>query len=78
MLSEPGTEGQPFNRTAFFNCNTVNQQYEYFSIDSRAPHTNDDRKKARSGHSQETAASFSPLNMFAAGNGNRAETTLLV
>lgn len=28
---------EPFTRTAYFNYNTVNQQYEYFSIDSRAP-----------------------------------------
>jgi len=28
---------EPFTRTAYFNYNAVNQQYEYFSIDSRAP-----------------------------------------
>jgi Protein of unknown function (DUF1579) len=28
---------EPFTRTAYFNYNAVNQQYEYFSLDSRAP-----------------------------------------
>jgi hypothetical protein len=33
------TEGQPgfFVRNAIFNYNAVNKQYEYFSIDTRAP-----------------------------------------
>lgn len=32
-----------FTRTAFFNYNTVNQQYEYFSLDSRAPQMMNER-----------------------------------
>jgi Protein of unknown function (DUF1579) len=28
---------ESFTRTAYFNYNAVNQQYEYFSLDSRAP-----------------------------------------
>ena len=26
---------EPFNRTAYFNYNTVTQQYEYFSLEPR-------------------------------------------
>lgn len=32
-----------FTRTAFFNYNVVNQQYEYFSLDSRAPQMMNER-----------------------------------
>lgn len=32
-----GSEQEPFTRVAYFNYNAVNQQYEYFSIDTRAP-----------------------------------------
>ncbi len=32
-----------FTRTAFFNYNAVSQQYEYFSLDSRAPHMMNER-----------------------------------
>ncbi|MDB5766076.1 MAG: hypothetical protein JWQ61_890 [Collimonas fungivorans] len=32
-----------FTRTAFFNYNAVNQQYEYFSLDSRAPQMMNER-----------------------------------
>lgn len=37
MELKPESKDQPFTRIAYFNYNTVNQQYEYFSIDSRAP-----------------------------------------
>jgi hypothetical protein len=33
----PGQKGEAFTRVAFFNRNAVTRQYEYFSIDSRAP-----------------------------------------
>lgn len=36
---EPGekSEGAPFTRVAYFSYNWINQQYEYFSLDSRLP-----------------------------------------
>jgi hypothetical protein len=36
---EPASEskGESFTRIAYFNYNVVNQQYEYFSVDTRAP-----------------------------------------
>ena len=38
-IMEPPQKSGPesFTRTAYFNYNAVNQQYEYFSLDSRAP-----------------------------------------
>lgn len=38
-MMEPArkTDKDPFTRTAFFNYNAVSKQYEYFSLDSRAP-----------------------------------------
>jgi Protein of unknown function (DUF1579) len=35
LAQRPGPE--PFTRTAYFNYNAVNQQFEYASLDSRAP-----------------------------------------
>jgi hypothetical protein len=35
-LAQPSAP-ESFTRTAYFNYNSVNQQYEYFSLDSRAP-----------------------------------------
>ncbi len=35
-LAQQSGQG-PFTRTAYFNYNAINQQYEYFSLDSRAP-----------------------------------------
>lgn len=35
-LSQKSKQGS-FTRTAYFNYNSVSQQYEYFSVDSRAP-----------------------------------------
>src|SRR3977135_2631586 len=34
---------ESFIRTAYFNYNTVSQQYEYFSLDSRAPQMMNER-----------------------------------
>lgn len=31
------TQGEPFTRVAYLAYNTVDQQYEYFSLDTRAP-----------------------------------------
>lgn len=38
-IMEPAQKSgqESFTRTAYFNYNAVNQQYEYFSLDSRAP-----------------------------------------
>ena len=36
METVPGSK-QPFTRVAYFNYNAVNRQYEYFSLDTRAP-----------------------------------------
>ena len=37
MTLASGSSETPFTRVAYFDYNTVNQQYEYFSLDSRAP-----------------------------------------
>ena len=37
MELAPGSKEQAFTRHAVFNYNAVNQQYEYFSIDTRGP-----------------------------------------
>src|SRR6266851_7422819 len=37
MELPPGSKQDPFTRIAFFNYNSVNQQHEYFSLDTRAP-----------------------------------------
>ena len=36
---------ESFNRTAYFNYNAVTQQYEYFSLDSRAPQMMNERSE---------------------------------
>jgi hypothetical protein len=36
-------KGDAFSRMAYFDCNTVNRQYEYFSIDTRAPEMMNER-----------------------------------
>jgi hypothetical protein len=36
---------ESFNRTAYFNYNTVTQRYEYFSLDSRAPQMMNERSE---------------------------------
>lgn len=37
MTPVPESKQEPFTRIAYFNYNTVSQQYEYFSMDTRAP-----------------------------------------
>jgi Protein of unknown function (DUF1579) len=37
MEPEQSSEGPPFTRVAYFSYNWINQQYEYFSLDSRLP-----------------------------------------
>jgi Protein of unknown function (DUF1579) len=37
MQLAAGSKEEPFTRIAYFNYNPINQQYEYFSIDTRAP-----------------------------------------
>ncbi len=37
MEPAPGPNQDPFTHIAYLNYNTVNQQYEYFSMDTRAP-----------------------------------------
>jgi hypothetical protein len=37
MELPPGSKQDPFTRIAFFNYNAVNQQHEFFSLDTRAP-----------------------------------------
>lgn len=37
MTLPPGSTQAPFTRIAYFNYNAVNKQYEYFSLDTRAP-----------------------------------------
>jgi hypothetical protein len=36
-------DDNPFKRIAYFNYNTVNRQFEYFSLDSRAPQMMNER-----------------------------------
>jgi hypothetical protein len=36
----------PFTRVAYFDYNAVNQQYEYFSLDTRAPQMMNERSRA--------------------------------
>ncbi len=43
MELPPGSIGDPFTRVAIFDYNAVNQQYEYFSIDTRAPQMMNER-----------------------------------
>ena len=38
-----------FTRAAYFNYNAVNQQYEYFSLDSRAPQMMNEKSQAAEG-----------------------------
>jgi hypothetical protein len=43
MELAPGSKEAPFTRIACFNYNMVNQQYEYFSIDTRGPQMMNER-----------------------------------
>jgi uncharacterized protein DUF1579 len=43
MELAPGAKADPFTRMAFFEYNGVTSQYEYFSIDSRAPQMMNER-----------------------------------
>jgi Protein of unknown function (DUF1579) len=43
MEMAPKSKGEPFTRIAYFNYNGVNQQYEYFSVDTRAPQMMNER-----------------------------------
>ena len=40
----------PFTRVAYFDYNTVNQQYEYFSLDTRAPQMMNERSLTAAPH----------------------------
>jgi len=42
----------PFTRTAYFNYNAVNQQFEYFSLDSRAPQMMIEKSNVAEGQSK--------------------------
>jgi hypothetical protein len=42
----------PFTRTAYFNYNAVNQQFEYFSLDSRAPQMMIEKSNVAEGQSR--------------------------
>ncbi len=37
VMEPADSKQESFTRVAYFSYNTVNQQYEYFSIDTRAP-----------------------------------------
>lgn len=43
MKPAPESKEEPFTRIAYFNYNAVSQQYEYFSMDSRAPQMMNER-----------------------------------
>jgi hypothetical protein len=48
MSATPGSQGA-FTRIAYFGYNAVNQNYEYFSLDTRAPQMMNERSYGRSG-----------------------------
>lgn len=48
MSATPGSKG-PFTRLAYFGYNAVNQNYEYFSLDTRAPQMMNERSFGASG-----------------------------
>jgi hypothetical protein len=50
-IMEPAQKSgqESFSRTAYFNYNPVNQQYEYFSLDSRAPQMMNERSNETEG-----------------------------
>ncbi|MBV9182504.1 MAG: DUF1579 family protein [Acidobacteria bacterium] len=52
MELAPGAKGQPFTRMSYFDYNTVGRQYEYFSIDSRAPQMMNERGSFSKSHDQ--------------------------
>lgn len=43
MTLVPGEKGDQFTRMSYFDYNAVTRQYEYFSIDSRAPQMMNER-----------------------------------
>lgn len=46
MTLAPGSTQESFTRVAYFNYNSVNRQYEYFSLDTRAPQMMNERSNA--------------------------------
>jgi len=46
MELEAGSQGDAFTRIAYFNFNAVDQRYEYFSLDTRAPQMMNERSRA--------------------------------
>lgn len=46
MTLAPGSTQEAFTRVAYFNYNTVNRQYEYFSLDTRAPQMMNEKSSA--------------------------------
>lgn len=50
MSATPGSQGT-FTRIAYFGYNAVNQSYEYFSLDTRAPQMMNERSFGASGGS---------------------------
>jgi Protein of unknown function (DUF1579) len=50
-LAQKAGQGS-FTRTAYFNYNAVNQQYEYFSLDSRAPQMMNEKSYAGEGQTR--------------------------
>jgi hypothetical protein len=48
-----------FTRTAYFNFNSVSQQYEYFSLDTRAPQMMNERGGKPASEAKHTPASIS-------------------
>ena len=45
MTLAPGSGETPFTRVAYFDYNPVTQQYEYFSLDTRAPQMMNERSR---------------------------------
>ena len=62
LASESGET--PFTRVAYFDYNVVNQQYQYFSLDTRAPQMMNERSLAATpqGKSQHRDTAGKPLD----------------
>jgi hypothetical protein len=59
-MSAPAGARDPFSRISYFGYNPVNRQYEYFSLDTRAPQMMNERSSDATG----TASGSSGINLL--------------
>jgi Protein of unknown function (DUF1579) len=62
MTLAPNSSETPFTRVAYFDYNPVTQQYEYFSLDTRAPQMMNER--SRTTDTPEAAQHQDPLTLY--------------